>query len=315
MATLACGWWVEAEGTDDHGTGTRSTGSETATGGAGSGMLCPGQPGVGAPLGRACTGPEECQSGCCEVFSEAPQAIGTCVDAPSECEMRSVGRVLSFPSRKPAPGIDTWIIGAVDVANGPNDATPLGRTVSDERGLYDVTTDEMVDVPFGVAVLLQGDGHYPTIGGLAAPYADGRYITCPLARDMWALPSVVLASYNQVLVGDPDVAPYLPLGAQGGILGIVRWIDTGEPATGAQVVPVAADSSDMVIRYLDDSGTTFVDDRTHAPGVFLLVGALPGEEFDVVLQGAAVHIRSKDRMRAGPTKGAVFTISVNVVDE
>jgi hypothetical protein len=105
---------------------------------------------------------------------------------------------------------------------------------------------------------------------------------------------------------DPDVdQAKLPLGENGGVIGLVRDT-TGAPVAGAQVVPTS-DTSMAFIRYLAEDGT-FTADMTSATGHFVIIGPGLGETFTVQMGGMDVSGVGT----AGSTNDAAFTLVMTV---
>src|SRR5690606_20548741 len=107
-------------------------------------------------------------------------------------------------------------------------------------------------------------------------------------RDIWVVPETALTDWSGYLEADSEFENALPLGEAGGVVGLVRDAETGDPIAGAVVVPTNGDTSDAVIRYLNDAGDGFVTEATSGLGVFVIVKPGLGETFGVEVDGAAV---------------------------
>src|SRR5690606_5054486 len=121
----------------------------------------------------------------------------------------------------------------------------------------------------GVIGLVSGADYYVSATGLAQPYeASTSYPPLNGIHDIWAVPSAKLIAWTDLLQGDPDpvVGMGLPLGGNGGVIGLVRQGDAG--VADAAVVSEKADST-AVIRYLNEDGMGFNGDATSSNGVFV----------------------------------------------
>jgi hypothetical protein len=221
-----------------------------------------------------------------------------------------MGRVLDFTTRATVEGADIRVANAIQAAVDPVNATGVAVGSSGADGVIDTTSDGQVMAPLGIVGLTEGAGFYLTATGLAAP-ADGQQLYGPAntIRDIWVVPSDSLTDWSTALEADPEFADQLPLGEAGGVVGLVRDATTGDPIAGAVVVPTDPDTSDAVIRYLNDAGDDFVTDATSAQGVFVIVAPGLGETFGVEIDGAAVP---GIEGTAGSANGAIFTLIMNV---
>ncbi len=94
-------------------------------------------------------------------------------------------------------------------------------------------------------------------------------------RDIWGVTAAKLTEWSAAPAADAYVMPFLPLGDNGGVIGLVRDAVTSAPKVGAKVVPVN-DSSKAVIRYLSNDGMGFNSSATGIRGIFILVSPRPG---------------------------------------
>jgi hypothetical protein len=111
-----------------------------------------------------------------------------------------------------------------------------------------------------------------------------------------------------MLMGDPEIMEFLPLGDAGGVVGLVRDATTGDLIADAVVVPLEADTSAAKIRYLNAAGDGFTSDMTSTQGMFVIVHPGLGEDFDVEIGGMAQGLSGT----AGSANGAIFTLILNV---
>ena len=266
-------------------------------------------PGDGAADGEACFSNSDCASKLCEVYQDAPPVEGVCAPAPEMCETRIMGRTLDFTTREPAPDIMLRVAQAIPASVDPVNAAGLAVDTSDAMGIIDTLSDGQIESPLGIIGLAEGTDYYLTATGLAGPVVDILYGPANDIHDIWVVPSGALSSWSDMLMPDPEFANLLPLGENGGVVGLVRDEATGEPVAGGVVVPTAPDSSNAVIRYLNEAGDGFIDTETSTMGVFVIVDPGLGETFGVELGGVPVD---GVEGTAGSANGAIFTLIMDV---
>lgn len=259
--------------------------------------------------GNPCTANGDCMSETClKWFDNQTDAV---CGPRTECSnTRFIGTVFDFDTGQPIAGANLRVVGAVTAIANPAGATGLVTAVSDADGRIDVTSAAPITEILGVVGLVDGGSYYVTATGLAAPY-DGVSPTAypPLngIHDIWGVPSAKLAEWTGYLEtdADPDVVMAMPLGDNGGVIGLVR--QAGTPLAGAVVV-----SEDMgskaKIRYLNEDGMGFGADATSSNGVFIIVGPGIGEDFTVEVGGMPTGLSGT----AGSAKGAAFVLVFNV---
>ena len=81
-----------------------------------------------------------------------------------------------------------------------------------------------------------------------------------------------------MLSSDTELADSLPLGEEGGVIGMVRDEVTGDPLTGV-TIESKSDGSGALIRYLNDTADAFDGTATGSTGIFIIVEPDLGEEF------------------------------------
>lgn len=266
-------------------------------------------PGDGAAEGEACYSNDDCASKVCERFQDSPPVDGSCELTTDMCRTRIMGRVLDFTTRATVDGVDLRVVAAINASVDPVGAAALASATSDADGLIDTVSDGQISAPLGIVGLAEGGGFYLTATGLASPAESTFYGPANSIRDIWAVPAAALTDWSGYLEGDAAFADQLPLGDAGGVVGLVRDMQTGEPIANAKIVPADPDTSGAVIRYLNEAGDGFVTDVTSSQGVFVIVKPGLGETFGVEVNGQAVPNLEG---RAGSAANAIFTLIMNV---
>jgi len=133
------------------------------------------------------------------------------------------------------------------------------------------------------------------MAGVYGPMSEGH--------DLWGVPAAALSKWSALLAKEPMLADSLPLGDNGGTVGLVRD-DTAAPVAGAVVQSVKANST-AEIRYLAADGNSFGVDSTSSNGVFVILGAGLAERFEVA--GAPVATET-----AGSAQKAIFVMTLDV---
>jgi hypothetical protein len=120
------------------------------------------------------------------------------------------------------------------------------------------------------------------------------------------VPTGDLTNWSEALAMDAEIdAGSLPLGDAGGVIGLVRDINTGTPVEGATVVS-QNDASTAIVRYLADDGT-FNADGTGPSGIFVILEPMLAETFEAQMGGSAISGAGT----AGSTNNAAFTLILN----
>jgi hypothetical protein len=267
------------------------------------------EPGDGAAEGEACYSNNDCASKVCERFQDVPPEDGRCVETTEMCRTRIMGRVLDFTTRATVDGIDLRVVQAIMASVNPVGATALADATSDADGFIDTTTAEQISSPLGIVGLAEGDGFYLTATGLASPVEGNFYGPANSIRDIWVVPTAALSDWSGYLETDAAFANQLPLGDAGGVVGLVRDMETGDPIPNAKIVPGNPDTSGAVIRYLNEAGDDFETTATSSQGVFVIVKPGLGETFGVEIDGQPVPNLEG---RAGSAASAIFTLIMNV---
>jgi len=288
-------------------TGVGPTTGETADSGSESSgeppLECVGIGGAGAD-GDACTANADCMSGMCTIYTDVPvNDDAVCEASAVDCSTRVTGTIFDFVTDEPVPGADLVVAAALQAALNPTTATALVSATSDASGQVDASSSGPLMASLGIVGLASAGGYYLTATGLASPNEASAYAVGTSIHDIWAVPAPELSDWSDALGEDDEIAAdLLPLGDEGGVVGLVRD-GNRQPIAGATV----ASSKGMkgsIIRYLNDDGT-FNPDETSDLGVFVILNPGLGEEFDVSSGGAVVGTGT-----AGSAAGAIFTLIV-----
>jgi len=298
--------------TEETGSGTTPTPADTTMGETGmtedSGdppEECLGTGEGTAAEGDACTANSECASGVCTIFTDVPlNDDAVCGPIPASCGTRVTGTIFDFSTGEPVGGADLVVAAALQAATNPTGAMAIVSATSGADGRVDETSADAISAPLGIVGLASSGGFFLTATGLAAPGPDGvSYDVATGNHDIWMVPEGDLTDWSDELSNDPAIDPAdLPLGELGGAVGFVRD-STGAPIAGATVASTG-DSSDAVIRYLNDDGT-FTDTETSDLGIFVILNPAVPEDFEASVGGMVVGGGT-----AGSANGVVFTLIV-----
>ncbi len=243
----------------------------------------------------------DCPTNACLEFRDHDPAA-MCVDGPPGGNTRFPGTVLDFTTGAPLPATKVKFIGVLSALTDPQNATPVVAGTSDASGRIDVTSDAPVNEGIGMVAVIGGGPLFLTITGVAAPMA-GVYGPMSSNHDLWAVPAATLSEWSGFLMKDPLLADDLPLGVEGGCLGLVRDA-SGQPLAGQVVQPVNPGSTAQV-RYLDADGDGFNAEQTAASGVFVVLGPGLAEKFEVA--GSPMTTAS-----AGSAEDAIFVMVLDL---
>jgi hypothetical protein len=254
-------------------------------------------------VGEACSANDECSSGVCTIYTDAPlDPEATCDDAPENCSMRVTATAVDIVTRQTPPGIEVVITSALQAATNPTGADALASATTGRDGRIDVVLPEPPVEPIGLVALLSGPTYELTATGLAAPLDGGSsYGVANDAHDLWLVSTNAVMAWSNMLSLDPSIPPdVLPLVVAGGVVGLVRGAD-GLPLAGATVSSTNA-GSDALIRYLAGDGT-FNTTGTGDFGLFVILDPALAERFEAELDGMSLG-----EATAGSAIGAVFTV-------
>ncbi|WP_434422996.1 hypothetical protein [Nannocystis pusilla] len=262
-------------------------------------------PGAGAE-GSACTLNADCESESCIKWTDS-QTDAVC-GVRAECgNTRFIGTLTDFATGEPIAGAELRVVGALAAIQGIESAVDIVKVTSGADGRIDATSETPVNTGIGVIGVVGGGDYYLTATGLAQPYTgDTLYPPLNGIHDIWGVPTAKLTEWSGFLMADADqaVVDALPLGENGGVVGLVR--QGGVPVAGAVVVP-EMDSSTAAIRYLNEDGMGFNTDGTSSNGVFILLNPAIAEKFTAQLDGNQIGLVGT----AGSAKMAVFALIFN----
>lgn len=262
--------------------------------------------------GASCMQLEDCVSGFCAVYSHTPtDANGTCQPAPPPGDIHVLGNVRDFMTDELMPNVTIKLGGAIDISQNPT-GYPVAETLtSDANGLVDaVLTGDATHLILGIIAVIEADGYYPTSTGLAKPSAGcGMYeagirnpdLKMMKITDMNRLSDLLLAGY-------PALADSLPLGEKGGVVGLIRDVNSGEAVSGVEIRS-ANSASVAQIYYLNGSRDAFTADLSSSSGVFVILNPGMAEEFSAYQNDTIV---SRRPATIGETSGILLTTTVQV---
>lgn len=263
-------------------------------------------PGANAE-GDACTANADCMSESCIKVTDG-QTDAVCGPRAECSNTRIVGTLFDFDTKEPIAGAELRVVGALAALQDPGGAAGLVTATSDANGQVDATSELPINQGIGIIGLVGGGDYYITATGLASPYPNtSKYPPLNGIRDIWGVPTAKLTEWSGYLMADPDpeVATNLPLGDNGGVIGLVR---SGGAGVANAVVTSAKDGSTALIRYLNDDGMGFNADATSANGVFVLMNPALAEGFTVAVDGTPTGLSGS----AGSAKNAAFVLIFNV---
>ncbi|MEX1367809.1 MAG: hypothetical protein AB1Z98_32070, partial [Nannocystaceae bacterium] len=190
-------------------------------------------------------------------------------------------------------------------ATNPTGAMALIETESGADGRIDATSDATIMAPLGIVSLASAPSYFLTSTGIAAPGPDMQtYAVGTATHDIWVVPEADIGNWSDALGDDPQIdAADLPLGTAGGVVGLVRDA-AGLPIAGATIASVS-DSSEAVIRYLNDDGS-FGEAETSDTGIFVILNPSVPESFEASVGGMVVG-----GGQAGSANGVLFTLIIN----
>lgn len=274
-------------------------------GDSGGPATCPGAGGAAAD-GEGCVANSDCMSGVCELFSDAPVTEGAvCAAQPADCSTRVTATVFDFEAGSRVSGANVRIAQALQAATAPTTAMGIVEGTTDADGQFDQTSAMAIMSQIGIVALVEGDGFFLTATGVASPDDAGAYAVGNAIHDIWAVPTASLTTWSDALAMDAAIpAEALPLGENGGVIGLVRDGTSGEAIDRAEVSSDGDDSA-AIVRYLADDGS-WTEDGTGAAGIFVIINPSLAEEFSVQVDGNTVAGGT-----AGSANGAIFTLIMN----
>lgn len=244
-----------------------------------------------------CADQLDCASGYCLSFSDAPpDENAVCESPPAGGATRVTGTVRSISTQVSAPGVSVAVASAIDAAINPFGVTPFAEGVTDNAGMVDVTSSGPLSAAIGVVAIAQREGFALTLTGVASEIPGGDYGPGNDVHDIWLVSTADLEQWNDLMASDVAAMPYLPVGEQGGLVGLVRAPD-GSPVEGAVVASSSPDSA-AVIRYVAPGDV--VGGATTSTGVFIVLNPALAETF------TASGPTGETSFVAGSAAGVVF---------
>jgi hypothetical protein len=254
------------------------------------------------PPGGACEDHFDCPTLLCLELSDAPpDPDAYCENAPAGGATRFTGTMRSISTQVPVPGSYVVVASALEAVTNPAMANPLAEGFTGRAGLLDITSPMPLAAQIGAVAIADAPGHYLSATGIAAPQDDGTYLPGNGVHDLWIVSTQDLELWSERLATEPELAPYLPLGELGGIVGILRDPE-GVPRSGF-FVGSDAPSSDAIIRFPTPDGMQA--DVTSELGLFIILNPALGETFSAV----TFDVQS-DSVAAASTNGVVFTVGL-----
>ncbi len=286
--------------TTDPSTGGTLAGSSSDSGGSTSGSESGSTAETTGDLLGECVFHANCASGYCQTFQDSPpDPDSICADPPAGGNTRFTGTLYDFETMAPIADASVAVTAAVDALTNPTVAAPIFQMPTDDNGRFDMTSSRPLTAALGVLSLAQAEGYALTGTGLAqSPYAPGNII-----HDVFMVPQSSVDSWSAALAEDQEFASFLPLGTNGGVVGIVRDGLSGDPVAGATVSPAAA--ADEVIRYLDADGMGFNSEETSDLGIFVIGGIATVAQFNFAIDGEAMP----GVATGGSAPGAIFVMN------
>jgi len=253
--------------------------------------------------------PGECynNAGCgtcnCRTFRDnPPDASSTCADDPGDGMLTVTATLLEFATNTAIPSTEVAIYNAFEVGTlGPDNATPIGMVTADGDGRIETRVEPNDQI--GIVATVRAEGFVDTATGLAKPPWEASNAI----HDLFAVPEADAAAWSAELANEAGLEGFLPLGENGGVVGVARNRYTGQPMAGIRIVSLE-DDSPALLRYLNPDGT-FNADATTETGIYVLLNPLLAEEFEAELDGTVVSTRPN---RAGSGAPAVFTMNLTI---
>jgi len=249
-----------------------------------------------------CTVHDDCASGYCREFSDAPpDPESLCQDPPAGGSTRFTGTVRDIVTLQPVDDADIIVTGALQALTNPTGASALVSATTDGEGQFDATSPMAVSRQIGAIAIASSLDHYLTETGVAGPELDGAYPPGNTIHDVWVVHNDDLVAWTNLLQADGADPTALPLGESGGFILIVRDA-AGEPVSGASVVSTEGGSSSVV--YYPSSDSTSLVGQTSDLGIAIVINSALAEVFTVQAGGSNTQITS------GSVDQAVFAAGV-----
>ena len=256
------------------------------------------------PEGGGCTRNQDCASGVCSIFRDAPRnEDAICLETPPDCATHVMGTVLDFETGMPVPDVPVVVASAIDAIDDPLEADPILVLHTDDAGRIDGVTEGPMHASLAVLALSASEDHVVTATGIAQPPLVGgtRFEVGTGIHDIWVVPLALSERWSQALAADPDVpSDALPLHGRGAVVGLVRD-PSGQPIAGADVYSEDPESR-AIIRTISDDGS-MTTGPTGSSGMFVVLQSETPETFAAVRDGEEVG-----RASSGRLPGALFVM-------
>lgn len=267
--------------------------------------------------GDPCMIIEDCQSGFCSSFAHVPQDTdATCQASPEIGHMQIQANVADFVTNEAIPNQLVEFTGALDVVQTPVNFPVLDSATTDDEGHIDILlSGDATDVGVGVVTVTGADGYYPTTTGMAEPELGcGIYPPGTRNHDIKMIKTEDIDNFSDMLAADfPDLVEEgkLPLGEEGGVLGSILHVLSGDGVAGATLAS-QKDNSAARVFYLNETMDHFTEDAASSNGIFVVLNPGLAEKFDGVVNG---EIASRRHASMGESKGVLFTTIVHITDQ
>jgi len=323
---VGCGDKSGGEGSTDGGSEVGDVDASASEGGSGGTTTGTVDESGGGSAGQ-CAGmddqvfydpPGECynNSGCdtcnCLTWTDnPPDPAATCVAPGPAGEVHVTATLFEFPGMTPLPNLGVEVFNALDLGlGGFESAMPIAMGTSDADGRFETTLTPTDQIGI-VAVVRNATGYVSTATGLAKfEMSLSGYESSNAIHDLFVISQADVDVWNAALMGDAEVAAFLPLGENGGDVGVARSRYTGEPVVGARIVSLTnGDQTGAIVRYLNEDGMTFNPDATTSTGVYVLVNPDLAEEFEAEIDGQILSTRAN---KAGSGAGGIFTMNLTI---
>ncbi len=258
-----------------------------------------------AANGEYCYKNVQCASGLCIGYRQTtPDPEGKCEAPSNPLKMVAVGTTIDFETREPVPGARIETAGAATGAMLGCNTPAAAIIISDEDGRFYKIVDKPIDIVGYGATIREGNGYANSACGVAdPPYPPGF-----IRHDLLMVKKATLEKWSEMLEEDPDMKNHVPLVVNGGVVGSVPCVDSGNPVIGAKLRSLNGNSG-AKIRYLNADGTGFVTDGITESGIFVLVNPGLAEKFDVYLNDSKINITTG---KAGDTKCMIFVLDIPI---
>jgi hypothetical protein len=258
--------------------------------------------------GDPCTANADCNTGVCLLYQDVPlPEDAVCGATPEGCAVHITATVMDFVTGEPLPAQNVDIAEALVAASNPVEGNRIVTGTTGPDGRIDLLTPPNLEAPIGIVALIGGGDYHLTATGVAEPEEASYYGPGTGVHELWAVEQTMLTEWSESLADDMDASPYLPLGEVGGVVGIARDVDTGEPASGITIVPVTG-TTQAIIRYLEPDGS-FNSDATTETGIYVILAPGLAEKFLAERDGVEVH---DNEGTVGSAANVVFTLVINV---